>query len=181
MVKVKVEVMNLLLNGWIGRGDKGQIALKGFLHRLFVSFLVYKVHKICMAIGLDHTVEMRFEGLRLDHCQNMPCLSISFTHCFSVVHDLQIRLIPQVVDLCPEKRNTPSCLHEAQPLSTVYPSPSVGFSILRDRVIQDNLFRFIEIGDVAGGVDTSSEISGTGSVPRSSRDEKEKEIPRVKG
>ena len=92
------------------------------------------------------------------------------------VHDLQIRLVSQIVDFCPEHRNTTPSLDITQFLPSINPSSTRVLSIGGKWVKQDNLLSLVVIGSVTINVDSSSEISCSGSVSGSSRDEKEEKF-----
>jgi hypothetical protein len=77
------------------------------------------------------------------------------------VHYLEIWLVPQSVDLSPKEGYTASNLDKTH----------LGYKIVKGTLCssfwslhQQNLFRFIEIGDIAIFVYTSPEITGTGSM-----------------
>ena len=101
------------------------------------------------------------------------------------LHDLHIRFVPEVVDFGPEQGDTPSNLNETVPLLSFYspvPShsePSSGIDV--DGVGQDHLFGLVVIGYMSGRIDTSSKVSSTCAVSRTSGDEREENVVVVDG
>ena len=115
----------------------------------------------------------------------MRDLSENPTYSFRQFHDLHIRLVPEVVDFGPKQGDTPSNLNETVPLLSFYspvPShsePSSGIDV--DGVGQDHLFGLVVIGYMSGRVDTSSKVSSTCAVSRSSGDEREEDVVVIDG
>lgn len=108
-----------------------------------------------------------------------------WTCSFGQVHDLHIRLVPQIVDFSPEQRDASSYLNETVPLDSLYssvpthgePSPRVDVN----RIGQYHLLGLVIIGHVPRGIDSSGKVSCSSTVTRSSRDEGEEDIVVVDG
>lgn len=115
----------------------------------------------------------------MSHISEIPTCSLR------QIHDLHIRLVPEVVDFGPEQGDTPSNLNETVPLLPFYspvPShsePSSGIDV--DGVGQDHLFGLVVIGYMSGRIDTSSEVSSSRAVSRSSGDEREEDVVVING
>jgi hypothetical protein len=94
-------------------------------------------------------------------------------HRISEVHDLQIRLVSQVVYLRPEDRHAPSSLHKTQ--DGARPSLADG-----GRVVEHNdLFCLIEVCYVAILVDTASKVSRASSISGPATNKAEAERTRI--
>lgn len=81
------------------------------------------------------------------------------TYSLGNVHNLQVRLVSQIVDFCPEERYAPSNLNETKSFSTVHSAAAGRLSVLRKGIQQDDLLRLVEIGSVAVDIDTTGKIS----------------------
>lgn len=72
------------------------------------------------------------------------------TYRIFLVHNLQIRYVPQIINLGPVDRDTSASLHKAELYITSL------LTILS--VEQDDLLSFVEIGDVALRVNAAREV-----------------------
>jgi len=77
---------------------------------------------------------------------------------------LQVWLVTQVVDFCPEERNASSHLHKAQAFAAVDSTSSCWLAVGREWIEEDNLFRLVEIRDVALDIDSSGEVSSSDAM-----------------
>ena len=68
------------------------------------------------------------------------------THSLWNIHHLQIRLIPQIIDLCPKERRAPSDLHKPQSLPPIAPAPPWRLASRRNGVEQYDLLGLVEVG-----------------------------------
>lgn len=85
------------------------------------------------------------------------------THRPRKLHDLQVGLVAQIVDLRPEERDAPANLHEAEPDSVV--------AVRLSRPVDEQyLFRLVEVRDVALGVGASPQVSGASAEARAPGD-----------
>ena len=86
------------------------------------------------------------------------------THGVLEVHDLQVWLVPQRIDLRPEQRDAAPDLHKAQ-LNTRF--VAIAICGLDDQ----DLLSLDEVGNMAVAVDTTTEVARAGSVARTATDE----------
>lgn len=98
------------------------------------------------------------------------------THRLGNIHDLEVGLVPQIVDLCPEEGHTSSNLDETESLSSVHSASSHRFSLFWQWIQQDDLLRLVEIRHVALGIDPSGKVSSSVPVSRSSGHEEEQQV-----
>lgn len=96
------------------------------------------------------------------------------THRVFAIHDEQVGLIPKGIDFSPKHGYTSACLDKAQLRGSLDHSKTA-VAGLRDGALvvlyinEDDLLRFVEVGDVAELVDTAREVTSAGPEPSSSR------------
>ena len=92
------------------------------------------------------------------------------------IHNLQIRLVAQIVDFRPEDRHTATNLDKTETLETVDAPRPYRLAILRQRVEHDHLLCLVEIGDVSLRVDTAGEVTRSDAISRPPGDEEEEQV-----
>lgn len=83
------------------------------------------------------------------------------SHRIGQFHDLQVWFIAQSIDFSPVYRHTSSSLNKTESRS------SCGLRVFDE----DHLFRFVEVGNVTLLVHTTSEVTGSSSVSRTTTDQ----------
>lgn len=132
-------------------------------------------------VDLDLLMEVKLESGLLQTSAVPAKILSTYTDSLWYIHNLQIRLVTQVVDLCPEYRHTPSGLHKAEPFLSFHSSTTCDFSVGGDRIKQDNLLSLIVVGGVSVRVDTTGEVSCSGTVPGPTRNQEKEEFAVVDG
>lgn len=161
---------------------------KRFFDRLLVTFLIDEIHKPHLIVNPGLLSKMKSKGRDLvasrhigeDRARGHKTHE-NVTYSFRHIHDLQIRLVSQVVDFRPEDGNATAHLHETQSLSPFDSSSHMQWltSSTIQRIQQHKLFRFVIVCCVARGVYTSSKVPCSSAVSRPTRNQAEEKIPVV--
>lgn len=106
---------------------------------------------------------MQFESGLLRSSAGRPRGEVHHSPTYSLrdVHDLEIRLVSQIVDLSPEHRHTASSLNETELFPSFHSSSAGNLAVPGYRIKQYNLFCFVVVGSVSVGIDSTSEVTGS--------------------
>lgn len=173
-MEIPIEVMRLGIGHGLDR------ALKRLLDGLLVTLLVDEIDEPDFVVdpGLLGEVEPKRGYLvELMSLRTWTADQGKPTHRLGHVHDLQIRLVPQIIDLCPKDRHAPPNLDKTQPLPPLDPPGATHMHRRRriDGIKQHQLLGLVVIRRMARRVDTARKVSRARAVAGSTGDEAEEE------
>lgn len=181
LVEVKVRVPHVRVP------ERVEGALVRLLDGALVPTAVDQVDEVLRAVERDLLREVAREGLCLrggagvcGGSQSGECACEKrrrerVAHRRREVEDLEVGLVPQVVDLGPVNRDAPPRLHKREPHLAPDASPS-SLPPPRSRshrgvVQEDELLGLVEVGHVAVLVDAAGEVARPGAEAVAARDE----------